>query len=132
MLTVLLVASSVTLAWGERGIRAGNVRRLATGVTLTIALGIAFAGVQLVEYAREEHMPQTDAYWSAFYTITAIHGLHVLFGVLLLGFTLVRVVRGHFSAERHLAVQNASLYWHTVDAVWIAIVGCLYLAPHLW
>lgn len=132
LLTVLLVSSSVSLRWGELGIRRGDVRRLVAGLVTTIVLGAAFLGVQTFEYARLEHMPQTDAYWSAFYTITGFHGMHVLLGLSMLGMNLFRASRGHFTAERHLAVQNGGLYWHTVDIVWIVIVSALYLSPRLW
>ena len=131
-LTVLLVSSSVTLWWGEQGIKRGDARRLTIGLVLTLLLGASFLVLQMVEYAKEEHMPQTDAYWSTFYTITGFHGAHVFLGLLFLAFNLVRNTRGHFTADRHLAVQNGSLYWHTVDAVWIAILASLYLAPHVW
>lgn len=132
VLTALLVSSSVTLWWGEQGIKRGDQGRLIAGMALTLLLGVAFLVLQGLEYAREEHMPQTDAYWSTFYTITGFHGAHVFLGLLFITFNLLRSTRGHFTRDRHLAVQNASLYWHTVDAIWIAIVASLYLAPHLW
>lgn len=131
-LTVLLMSSSVALRWGEQGIKRGNRRRLTIGLIVTLVLGAAFLALQWVEYARLTHVPQNDAYWSAFYTITGVHGTHVALGWLMLAFNLLRNLRGHFSAEHHLAVQNGSMYWHTVDAVWIVILACLYLAPWLW
>ena len=131
-LTVLLVSSSVSLWWGEQGIRRGDRKRLTLGLLITLVLGAVFLVLQGVEYARETHVPQMDAYWSAFYTITGFHGAHVLLGWLMLAYNLVRNARGHFTARHHLAVQNGSLYWHTVDIVWIAIVSSLYLVPWLW
>ena len=131
-LTALLVSSSLTLRWGERGIRRGDAGRLTAGLIATLVLGAAFLALQAVEYARQEHVPQIDAYWSAFYTITGFHGAHVLLGWLMLAFTLARHRRGHFTAERHLTVENTALYWHMVDVVWIIIVCALYLAPWLW
>ena len=73
-----------------------------------------------------------DAYWSTFYTIIGFHGAHVLMGWLMLAFTFLRNSRRHFSAQRHLAVKNVGLYWHTVDGVWLVIVLALYVAPWLW
>lgn len=131
LLTALLVSSSVTLRWGELGIRRGDIRRLTLGLVATIVLGGAFLATQAVEYARLEHTPQTNAYWSVFYTITGVHGVHVLLGLLILAMNLVRATRGHFTSDRHLAVQNGALYWHTVDIVWIAIVAALYISPRL-
>lgn len=130
LLTVLLVSSSVVLRWGEVGIRRGDSRRLAIALVVTIVLGVAFLATQAYEYAHEQHMPQTDAYWSAFYTITGVHGAHVLVGVLMLSMNLVRTLLGHFTARRHLAVQNGAMYWHAVDLVWLILLVVLYLAPH--
>ena len=131
-LTVLLIASSVSLMWAERGIRRGDAGRLSLGLIVTLVLGAAFIALQGVEYAREVHTPQVDAYWSAFFTLIGFHGAHVLVGWLMLAFTLLRSSRGHFTAQRHLAVQNVALYWHMVDAVWLVIVFTLYVAPWLW
>ena len=131
-LTVLLLASSASLVWAERGIRRGDSGRLSWGLATTLALGAAFLALQAVEYAREVHVPQMDAYWSAYYTITGFHGAHVLMGWLMLAFTLLRNSRRHFSARHHLAVQNVALYWHMVDVVWVVIVLALYVAPWLW
>ena len=47
----------------------------------------------------------------------------------MLGFVLVRTFRGGFSTERHEAVSNAALYWHFVDAVWLAVFTSLYVSP---
>ena len=49
----------------------------------------------------------------------------------MLAMNLFRAGRGHFTSERHLAVQNGAMYWHTVDIVWIGIVSALYLSPRL-
>jgi cytochrome c oxidase subunit III len=132
VLTTLLVTSSFTLRWGEQGIRRGDRRRLTVGLVATIVLGLSFLALQSMEYARQPHVPQSDAYWSAFYTITGFHGMHVVLGLLILGFNLLRTVKGHFTGDRHLAVENGSLYWHTVDIVWIGVVSSLYFAPRLW
>lgn len=131
VLTILLVTSSMVLRWGEKGIERGNARQLALALGIVIALGIAFVAVQVVEYASKEYTPQTDASWSMFYTITGIHGAHVMAGILMLALILLRTVNGHFTAERRLAVQNAALYWHVVDAVWLVIFSALYLAPYI-
>jgi heme/copper-type cytochrome/quinol oxidase subunit 3 len=44
---------------------------------------------------------------------------------------LVRALRGHFAMGRHEAVSNVALYWHFVDAVWLAVFTSLYITPHL-
>ena len=66
--------------------------------------------------------PQTNAYGSLFFTITGLHGLHVLVTLVLAAFMLDAAALGHFDARHYQAVENAALYWHFVDAVWIVIL----------
>ena len=132
--TCLLLASSGVAWWAERGIRDAKRGRLAAGVGIAIALGVAFLALQGVEYFREYSgglTPTHEAYGSLFYTITSFHGAHVFVGLVMLSVVLVRTLRGHFGAARHEAVSNAILYWHFVDAVWLAVFTSLYVTPHL-
>ena len=100
---------------------------------MTSLLGLVFLGLQWGEYREklQQFTPRTNAYGSSFYATTAFHGLHVAFGVLFLLFTLARASRGHFTAQSHIGVRIASLYWHFVDGVWLVLFATLYLLPHL-
>ncbi len=129
--TILLLASSGTMWWGEAGIRNGNQARLRLGLCATFMLGLAFLGVQGVEYLHQTFTPATDAYGSLFFTITGFHGAHVLAGLLMNAVIQVRAWSGHFSERRHLAVSTVALYWHFVDAVWLVVFASLYLTPRL-
>lgn len=128
--TFVLLSSSVTLHWGERGIRIGNVRRMRIGLALTMFLGALFLSLQGYEYHRLDFSPSTNAYGSAFFTITGLHGTHVFVGLLILGVIWVMAGKGMFSREDHHYVSNAAYYWHFVDAVWIFVFTSLYLSPH--
>lgn len=128
--TFILLASSLTLHWGERGIRKGSVGRMKTGLLLTILLGAVFLGLQGFEYSRLGFAPWTDAYGSAFFTITGMHGTHVLVGLLILVFLSVMGLKGMLTQDDHHYLSNAALYWHFVDAVWLAVYTSLYLSPH--
>jgi cytochrome c oxidase subunit I+III len=127
--TVVLLASSAALWWGESGIRHGSRGRLRLGLAITILLGVAFLVVQVVEYSRQTVGPGTNAYGSLFFTITGFHGAHVAVGLLMLLYVLARALRGDFGDDRHEAVSNVALYWHFVDAVWLAVFTSLYLSP---
>jgi heme/copper-type cytochrome/quinol oxidase subunit 3 len=100
---------------------------------LTVILGAAFLLMQAREYHDKLRVlgPTDNAYGSLFYTITGLHGTHVAFGLLVLLWTLMRDVRGTIAAPqaRSPAIRNASLYWHFVDGVWIAVFTTLYLTP---
>ena len=129
--TIILLMSSGTMWWAESGIRAGSQGRLRIGMLITLLLGAVFLAVQGVEYSRKEFTPQSNAYGSLFFTITGFHGAHVFVGLLFNAVVQLRAWLGHFTAERHLAVSNAAMYWHFVDAVWLVVFASLYVAPQL-
>jgi heme/copper-type cytochrome/quinol oxidase subunit 3 len=101
---------------------------------VTVALGVGFLFLQSLEYRDRLRVvtPATDAYGSLFYTITSIHGAHVLLGVLMLAWTVTLPHPGPgASRPPHRALHTASLYWHFVDAVWVVIVLLLYVLPRI-
>jgi heme/copper-type cytochrome/quinol oxidase subunit 3 len=129
MMTAALLASSGVLIHAERGLEQGKRHRYRLGVLGTIALGLAFLAMQLAEYRHKLATlgPTQSSYGSIFYTITGLHGAHVLFGILFLSWALARE-RGGAGAQT-AGLRNASLYWHFVDGVWLGILASLNLAP---
>ena len=134
IMTVILLSSSIPVHMAERAAKRGDKRMLRIGLALGFLLGAAFLGITWgVEWPETLHEfgPTTNSYGSMFFTITGFHGAHVLGG---LGFNLwsqIRASRGAFGPERHLTIQNFTLYWHFVDVVWIAVMLTLYISPHL-
>ena len=128
--TVILLASSGTMYWAERGIKQGDTRRLRIGLVVTLLLGIAFLVIQGVEYSKKRFTPMTSAYGSLFFTITGFHGAHVALGLLMIAVVAARAFLGHFREGRHEAVTNVSWYWHFVDVVWLCVFTSLYLSPY--
>ena len=128
--TIILLVSSGTMYWAERGIRAGNQTRLRVGMLITLVLGIVFLTIQGIEYSHKSFTLQTNAYSGLFFTITGFHGAHVFVGLLLNIAVQTWAWRGWFTAERHLAVTNAALYWHFVDGVWLVVFFSLYITPY--
>jgi heme/copper-type cytochrome/quinol oxidase subunit 3 len=129
--TIILLSSSGTMLWAEAGIRRDNLGRLRLGLLITFLLGTAFLVIQAVEYHRKTFTPQTDAYGSLFFTITGFHGAHVFVGLLMLLVLQARAWLTGFVEHRYVAVQNVALYWHFVDAVWVAVFFSLYITPRL-
>jgi len=132
-LLIILLLSSVVLHWGETRVRQGKQGRGRLGLAGTIFLGLAFVGLQGLEY--RDHLktltPQTNTYGSIFYTITSFHALHVMLGLLMLIYVLILPRLEPVERPPHRPFHNVALYWHFVDAVWIVIVGLLYVLPHL-
>ncbi|MCH2304525.1 MAG: cytochrome c oxidase subunit 3 [SAR202 cluster bacterium] len=72
--------------------------------------------------------PRTNLFGTTFFVLTGFHGAHVTLGVIwLLSLFFYSFKRGAVSAERHLDVDLAALYWHFVDIVWIVIFTVVYL-----
>lgn len=128
--TILLVTSSFTYHWSEIQLERGNHSRFMQGLAITFLLGAAFVGGQIYEYTgflTSGFTISSGIYGSAFFGLTGLHGLHVSFGVLLIGTLLYRGARGQFNSDRHVSVTTVSWYWHFVDAVWIFLVAALYI-----
>jgi heme/copper-type cytochrome/quinol oxidase subunit 3 len=130
--TIILLVSSATMWWAERGIKRGDQTRLRVGLLLTAILGVVFLFVQSREYAGLKFHASSHAYGSLFITITAFHFAHVVVGVLMNLTTQLRAWLGHFTERHHLAVTNTGLYWHFVDIVWLCVFFTLYISPRIW
>ena len=128
--TVVLICSSLTVALGIAAIRKGKEGLLRLYLSLTILLAAAFLGIKYVEYSEKfSHglHPGTDIFFSLYFMLTGLHGIHVLAGMAVLGTVLFLAGRGKYSEHYHTPVEMSGLYWHFVDLVWIYLFPLLYL-----
>lgn len=134
VMTVLLLSSSIPMHVADRGIRAGNQARLRAGLLVSFLLGLAFLTLQVaVEYPEtlDLHPPSSGAYGTLFFSLTGLHGAHVLVGLLMSVWVQARAWNGAFSERRHVTVQNMAMYWHFVDTVWVFVLATVYLSPRV-
>lgn len=129
--TAILLASSATAWWGQKGIETGRNGRLIAGLSLSFILGVVFAGVQVHEWLSKTYSPATDAYGSLYFTITGVHIAHVVVGLVILACLVLWAAMGRFTAKRHLHVTLGVLYWHFVDVVWLVVFTTFFLTPRL-
>lgn len=129
--TVILIASSVVLWWGEEGIKQGNRNRLLIGSGAALLMGTVFVAVQRLEWSNQHFSLETGAYGSLYFTTTGFHMVHVIVGLVMLLLVFIWTALGYFDRERNAAVSIAALYWHFVDGVWLAVFGTYYLYPYL-
>jgi cytochrome c oxidase subunit III len=129
--TLILLASSVAAWWGERGIERGGTGQLAIGLTGAFILGAIFVGIQLVEWHNKPFGMASNAYGSLYFTITGFHMAHVAAGLLMLAALVVWTLIGTFDRWRDTPVAVGVVYWHFVDAVWLAVFLTFYLTPYL-
>lgn len=135
--SLLLFSSSVTIHYAEIALMRGARGWLKLWLALTIVLGFTFLGIQIFEYKElvtvDSIGPSTSAFSSVFFSLTGLHGSHVLVGGILLVIMLTRTFRGHYSAEpdKHVGFRTMSVYWHFVDLVWVFVFGLIYV-PGNW
>ena len=126
--TVVLLTSSFTVVRAFVAAERGDAPGLRMNLVLTILGGLIFLGIKAIEYTTEIRAgftPGSGIFWSFYYTMTGLHGLHVLGGVVVNG--VVLATEGARVRNPH-RVELAGLYWHFVDVVWIFIFPLLYLA----
>lgn len=127
--TVSLLSSSLTLWLAERGFRNHKASAI-TWLLITLALGAIFLIGQGTEYMnlfRENITPAQGLFGTTFFTLTGIHGLHVLSGLLILSILSWLALKGYFRSRQPTALETFALYWHFVDGVWIVIFTVVYL-----
>jgi len=128
--TIVLVTSSFTIVKAHAAAEADDRRRTRRFMLATVLLGCTFLCIKGFEYSREiEHgfTPATSLFWSFYYTMTGLHGLHVLVGIII-NFALFLAVGGAGWPRIKHRIEYAGLYWHFVDVVWIFLFPLLYLA----
>ena len=93
-------------------------------------LGVCFLFLQGFEYFHAYNELNltlaSGVYGSTFFLLTGFHGFHVFLGGTMLTVVLVRLIRGHFTAEHHFAFEGAAWYWHFVDVVWLGLYVVVY------
>lgn len=130
IITVILVASSVTSQIGVFAAERGDVYGLRKWYTITIVLGLVFMGMVAFEYYEmitHGVTIQSSVYGSVFYIITGFHMLHVGAGIIAFIVILARVGKSKFTPAQATAAMAVSYYWHFVDVIWIGVFIILYL-----
>ena len=126
--TAVLIASSVTLHFAERGYARGKPAVLKGWLIVTIVLGAIFLVGQGNEYIRLIHEDVTlngSVFGASFFTLTGFHGLHVLIGLVILSIVLALA----FLRDSKSAIGTVALYWHFVDVVWLFVFTVVYVLP---
>ncbi len=128
--TLVLLTSGGTVTWAHHALKAGHRGQLIAGLSLTVALGFLFIGLQAFEYVHaftELNLTLgSGVYGSTFFMLTGFHGLHVTIGAIILTVVLLRCISGHFTPNRHFAFEAAAWYWHFVDVVWLGLFVFVY------
>lgn len=140
--TIVLLLSSLTVALAIRAAQTDDRRALVRNLVITVLLAGVFMVVKYFEYTHKFHLgifpggffdyaemttPDAPIFFSIYFVMTGIHGVHVLIGMGVLSWLATRAYRGHFSSEYYTPVELSGLYWHLVDIIWIFLFPLMYL-----
>ena len=127
--TLILLASSATLGWGQRAVRRGNQSATKFALMMTTLLGFAFLAFQtyLWHDVFLEGLTQRSQYGSLFFTLTGIHAAHVIGGLVILCWVSLGGLVGRYTSHQHEAVTLVAMYWHFLAIIWIVLFTALYL-----
>ena len=129
--TILLVSSSFTLTFAHHALKHGKRGAVKAWLGLTVLLGVSFLGLQIEEYIEAYTKLGltlgSGIYGATFFMLTGFHGAHVTIGALMLSIMLIRIMRGHFTPEKHFGFEAAAWYWHFVDVVWLGLFIFVYV-----
>ena len=129
--TIVLLISSVAVAWAQFNIEHNQRWRLVLGLGIAALLGIVFLIVQYFEWAAKGFTLASTSYSSLYFVITGFHMAHVVVGVIMLIALTVWSAMGYFNRFRYAHIHIGALYWHFVDAVWLAVFFTFYITPLL-
>lgn len=140
--TVVLIASSLTIVLAVRAAQVDKQRQILIMIGTTILLAIVFMVVKYFEYASKFESGMLPAgmyfydgidhelapvFYSIYYMLTGLHGIHVLVGIGLMGWLFVRAYNGAYHSGYFTQLEVVALYWHLVDIIWIFLFPLLYL-----
>ena len=139
--TAILITSSLTMALAVRAAQISDRKQLVRFLAVTLLLAGAFLVVKYIEYSHKFHLGllpgryytakgipgMPHVFFGVYFVMTGLHGVHVIAGMIVIAWVLIRGRQGRYSAAYYTPVENVGLYWHLVDLVWIFLFPLLYL-----
>ena len=128
--TFVLICSSTTIVLAMAAAEAGSLGPARRWLLTTVLLGGVFLVIKSIEYsAKFSHhiFPSTNVFWSCYFTMTGLHALHVIVGMILNLWILRLTFSASVWSRRSHLLELGGLYWHFVDIVWIFLFPLLYL-----
>ncbi|MCG8687011.1 MAG: cytochrome c oxidase subunit 3 family protein [Desulfobacterales bacterium] len=138
--TVILLISSFAVAASITAVQKEQKGLALTGLGVTLGCGLIFlinkyfewgAKISLGIYPNSETLMDgptgQNVFFGLYYVITGLHGLHIVIGMTVLAVAMAYVASGKVTSTRFALLENAGLYWHLVDLIWIFIFPLFYL-----
>ena len=138
--TVILLTSSLTMALSIVAVQKKNKKLAVIFLSATILMGLVFLVNKYFEWSTKIHhgiYPGSEElmnkgngeilFFGLYYTMTGLHALHIVIGLIILGFVLVFLIKNKIRSDKYVQLENAGLYWHLVDLIWIFLFPLFYL-----
>ncbi len=138
--TVILLTSSLTMAMSITALRKGQKYFSLLLLGTTIFFAIIFLVNKYFEWSAKFHHgtfpgsadltsrpPGEVLYFGLYYSMTGLHGLHVIVGIVILTIIFVLITKGKINRNNFIKLENSGLYWHLVDIIWIFLFPLFYL-----
>jgi cytochrome c oxidase subunit III len=140
--TIVLISSSVTMALAIRSTQLGDRQLTVRYLIATLLLAAVFLVIKYLEYHHKFELGQLPGkyytftglqgsnphiFFSIYFMMTGLHGIHVIGGMGVIGWMLYRTLRNQFSPAYYTPLEMTGLYWHLVDLIWIFLFPLLYL-----
>lgn len=128
--SIVLFGSGVTMHFALENWKHLNKERFFGWLIATIVLGVGFLAGQYHEYSvllGEGITWPGSTMGASFFTLTGLHGLHVFIGVCYLTIIGIQVSKGVYTGSKYFGMTAATLYWHFVDVIWVALFFLFYL-----
>lgn len=147
--TLVLIFSSLTMALGIYYNQIGQPRKATVALALTVLCGAIFMVIKYFEYTHKFHIgifpgakldlemlkangyniqhQNLGLYFGFYFCMSGLHGLHVLIGMGLITWLMIKNMRRDFSAKYYTPIEGVGIFWHIVDLIWIFLFPLLYL-----
>lgn len=138
--TVILLTSSATIAMSITALQQGKKKLTLALMGFTMLVGIVFLVNKYFEWGMKfEHglYPGSETlqqfgkgevlFFGLYFFMTGLHALHIVAGLIFIGFVFYFVVRDKVRPDNFVLLENAGLYWHLVDIIWIFLFPLFYL-----
>ncbi len=140
--TLVLIGSSLTVALAIKAAQTNQTKKILINLGITVALACVFMIIKYFEWTHKFDLgifpgryyefggidhEKANVFFSIYYLMTGLHGIHVVIGIGIMIWLLRRAVKGHFNSAYYTPVEITGLYWHLVDIIWIFLFPLFYL-----
>ena len=142
--TLVLIFSSLTMALGIYYNQVGQPSKATWALAITIICGAIFMVIKYFEYQHKFHLgifpgqklnldmvkpehANLGLYFGFYFCMSGLHGLHVLIGMGLITWVMIKNMRREFNPKYYTPIEGVGIFWHIVDLIWIFLFPLLYL-----